>query len=106
MLCGMSTYEGLSYSTIKLPDLPDTRMSEDPPFSHTGIKFAGPLYLLSNSAIQSKSYICLFTCALTRAVHLELTPTLNVPSFLLAFRKFAGRRGLPHTMISDNAKTF
>ena len=77
-----------------------------PPFSHTGINFAGPLYLLSNSAVQSKLYICLFICALTGAVHLELTPTLNVPSFLLAFRRFAGRRGLPHTVISDNAKTF
>ena len=27
-------------------------------------------------------------------------------SFLLAFRRFASRRGLPATLISDNAKTF
>lgn len=50
--------------------------------------------------------MCLFTCASTRAVHLELTRGLSVESFLLAFRKFTSRRGLPATITSDNAKTF
>ena len=56
--------------------------------------------------METKSYICLFTCASTRAVHLELTHGLDVNSFLLAFRRFVGRRGLPATIISDNATTF
>ncbi len=42
----------------------------------------------------------------TRAVHLELTQSLNVPSFLRAFRPFASRRGLLLLLLSDNAKTF
>ena len=46
------------------------------------------------------------TCASTRAIHLELTQGLSVPAFLLAFRRFVSRRGLPATLISDNAKTF
>ena len=46
------------------------------------------------------------TCASTRAVHLEMTQGLSVPAFLLAIRRFIGRRGLPATFISDNAKTF
>lgn len=50
--------------------------------------------------------MCLFTCASTRAVHLELTRGLTVQYFLLAFRRFASRRGLPATIQSDNAKTF
>ena len=54
----------------------------------------------------SKAYICLFTCAFTRAIHLELTAGLNVETFLLAFRRFTSRRGLPATLLSDNAKTF
>ena len=45
-------------------------------------------------------------CATTRAVHLELTRDLGVNSFLQAFRRFSSRRGLPSTLISDNAKTF
>ena len=32
--------------------------------------------------------------------------SLNVPDFLLAFRRFSSRRELPATLTSDNAKTF
>ena len=49
---------------------------------------------------------CPFTCAATRAVHLELTPDLSADMFLLAFRRFTSRRGTPNMMISDNAKVF
>ena len=51
----------------------------------------------------NKVYVCLFTCASTRAVHLELTRGMNIQDFPLAFRKFASRRGLPATIQSDNA---
>ena len=53
-----------------------------------------------------KHYVLLFTYAPTRAVHLELTRGVSMPGFLLAFRRFASRRGLPATLLSDNAKTF
>ena len=53
-----------------------------------------------------KVYLCLFTCATTRAVHLEIVQDLTAESFLLAFRKFAGRRSLPRIMISDNGSTY
>ena len=48
--------------------------------------------------------MCVFL--LVYLVHLELTCALNVDNFLLAFRRFVGRGGLPLTLISDNAKTF
>ena len=35
-----------------------------------------------------------------------LTRNLTVDSFLLAFRTFTSRRGLPATLVTDNAKTF
>ena len=50
--------------------------------------------------------MCLFTCASTRAVHLELIADLSSAVFLLAFRRFTSRRGLPSIVITDNAKTF
>jgi len=53
-----------------------------------------------------KCYVCLFTCAVTRAIHLELTPDMTARSFLFAFRKFAARRGPISVMYSDNAQTF
>ena len=101
--------EGLPYSSVVTPDLPSIRVSENPPFTHTGIDYAGPLYTHSKNSDATKvdkAYICVFTCASTRAVHLELAPDLSVESFLSLFRRFAARRGLPATLISDNAKTF
>ncbi|GBO10030.1 hypothetical protein AVEN_147955-1 [Araneus ventricosus] len=53
-----------------------------------------------------KSCIVLFTCATTRALHLELAPTMTTESFLMAFRRFISRRGNCRIMYSDNAKTF
>jgi len=50
--------------------------------------------------------VCLFTCASTRAVHLEYTADLSSTTFPLAFRCFTSKRGLPLTVITDNAKTF
>ena len=95
--------EGAPYPSVIPPDLPGFQTSDEPP--HTGIDFAGPLYVKGNNQ-PGKAYVCLFTCSSTRAVHLELTPDLSVSSFLMLFRRFASRRGLPVTLISDSAKTF
>ena len=101
-------YDGKPFPSPAIPDLPAERVSEGPPFSTTGIDFAGPLYVRGpdSKECNSKAYVCLFTCASTRAVHLELTRELSAASFLLAFRRFCGRRGLPLVIMSDNAKTF
>ena len=95
-------YEGKSVSSPPLPQLPEERVGEYPPFANTGVDFAGPLYIKSDG----KVYVCLFTCGITRAIHLELTTDLSASSFLQAFRRFVGRRGLPTKIISDNAKGF
>ena len=69
-------YEGKSVSSPPLPQLPEERVGEYPPFANTGIDFAGPL-----SDKEGKAYVCLFTCGITRAIHLELTTDLY--SFML-----------------------
>lgn len=53
-----------------------------------------------------KSYISLFTFAVTRTVHLELVSDQSTESFLLALKRFNSRRGLCKTIYSDNARTF
>ena len=102
-------FEGVPYNSVSFADLPSERVSEEPPFTDVGLDFAGPLYVvdeLSKGNETLKVYILLLTCAATRAVHLELTRGLSTEAFLLAFRRFASRRGLPATLNSDNAKTF
>ncbi|XP_039537635.1 LOW QUALITY PROTEIN: uncharacterized protein LOC120485906 [Pimephales promelas] len=85
--------------------LPRDRVSEKPPFEVTGIDFAGPLYVKGDRAL-CKAYVALFTCAVTRAVHLELVSSQSTESFLLALKRFISRRGLCKVIYSDNAKTF
>lgn len=88
------------------PPLPAARVNEEPPFSVTGVDYSGSLLVKEKSGGTSKVYICLFTCASTRAVHLEIVPDLTEESFLLAFRRFVSRRSLPKLMMSDNATTY
>jgi hypothetical protein len=76
-------------------------VSEEPPFTHVGLDFAGPLYVVDE--LSKGNETLKVTCAATRAVHLELTRGLSIEAFLLAFRRFASRRGLPATLNSDNA---
>lgn len=83
--------------------LPATRIEESPPFSTVGIDFGGPLYVKNSD---EKHYIVIFTCAVTRALHLELVVSLKTETFLLALRRFTSRRGLCSLIITDNAKTF
>ena len=53
-----------------------------------------------------KVYTTLFTCGVTRAIHLELVPDLSAETFKQTLKKFTARRGTPSLMVSDNAKTF
>lgn len=62
--------------------LPEFRVSEAPPFTFVDIDFAGPLFC--GDVPQCKFYICLFSCAVIHAVHLELTDFLSAVDFLLA----------------------
>ena len=84
--------------------LPSFRVSQCPPFTVSGIDHAGPLYCRDQP--ESKFYILLLTCSVTRAVHIELVDSLSIPDCQLAIRRFAARRGMPSVFYSDNSKTF
>ena len=96
---------GKPYKAPDPPPLPKARVGEPRPFAVTGVDFTGTLYV-KNSSGEQKAYICLFTCASTRAVHLEIVTDLSADTFLLGFRRFAARRSLPSLMLSDNASTY
>ena len=72
-------------------NLPAEGLSTSPAFTYIGTDFAGPLYLkfFDPDVGSNKAYICLITSS--RAVHLEVTQTLSVPSFMRAFKRFVAR---------------
>jgi hypothetical protein len=85
--------------------LPSDHVKPSKPFAVTGIDFAGPLYVKVGSDTH-KAYITLFTCAITRAVHFELCTDMSMDKFLMALQRFIGRCDLPHTIYTDNVRTF
>lgn len=80
-------------------------MLEAAPFAVAGLDFARPV-IIKDEGRTHKFYILLLTCAVTRAVHLEVVGDVATRNFLLAFHRFVARRGLYHTIYSDNAKSF
>ena len=99
-------YEGKHYAVPPPPPLPAYRVREAPPFANTGVDFAGPLYVSRPGEVQSKVWIVLYTCCVTRAIHLDLVSDMSAPTFIRSFKRFSSRRGLPILMISDNGKAF
>nr|XP_042912776.1 uncharacterized protein LOC107436914 [Parasteatoda tepidariorum] len=85
--------------------LPRDRITPWLPFTTIGIDFTGPLYVRNLKSLNT-AYIALFTCSTTRAVHIELVSDLTTDKFLMALKRFVGRRGLPLTIYTDNATTF
>ena len=84
--------------------LPADRVNQAFPFEVAGLDHAGPLYCCD--LLRKKFWVLLFTCAVVRAVHIELVESLSTPETVLALRRLAARRGLPQTLYSDNAKGF
>ena len=87
----------------RMEQLPVARVNPTPPFSTTGIDYAGPFTLKcghTRKPVLVKSYIAVFVCFTTKAVHLELVSDLTTEAFLAALKRFVSRRGLPSVTIA------
>ncbi|UYV63740.1 hypothetical protein LAZ67_2005471 [Cordylochernes scorpioides] len=83
-------------NTIPSAPLPKDRLFMGRPFEVTGVD-------LKNG---QKIWITLFTCAVYRAVHLELVEGLDATNFIMALERFIYRRGRPVKIYSDNGTNF
>ena len=100
-------FQGQPYNLPPPPPLPNFRVAEEPAFTCTGVDFAGPLYVkTAGPSTESKTWICLYTCCMVRAIHLDLVLDMTAESFICSFKRFTARRGFPYKIISDNGKTF
>ena len=89
-------------------DLPPERVAADQPaFTNTGMDFAGPL-LVGNGRgyARSESYVCIFVCMATKAVHIELAKDLTTAAFIRCLQRFTSRRNCPRSLHCDNGSNF
>ncbi len=95
--------------TQQMGQLPANRVTPTSPFNHTGADFAGPIMVkrgYTRACTLEKTYICVFICMATKAVHLEIVRDLSSAGFLAALRCFVARRGCPATLTTDNGTNF
>ncbi|KRZ70324.1 hypothetical protein T10_9555 [Trichinella papuae] len=90
----------------KMADLPEARTNPAPAFAHVGMDFAGPPFVRATRKTTAPRYVCLVTCMVSRAVHLELVPEMSTTGVLQALRRFMARRGRPAIIQTDNFRSF
>ena len=91
---GCKIFRSLPYHSPKPGPLSKDRTEKCFWFEVIGTDYAGPTYIL------------LFSCSVTRAIHTELVSNLTTTEFIKGFKKMISRRIKPKIVYSDNAKTF
>ena len=66
----------------------------------------GPFYIEDKREGTQMYYVCLLTCLVTRAVHLEVCHDLSIDSLLMTISRFVSQRGYAELIVSDNGKNF
>ena len=94
-----------------MSDLPPDRLAMTPPFSNTGMDVFGP-YSVKYGATTRRSrgtrkmWAIVFTCLVSRAIHIEPLPALDITAFKNAFRRFTCLRGQCKILRSDRGTNF
>ncbi|XP_054727367.1 uncharacterized protein LOC129237025 [Anastrepha obliqua] len=88
--------------------LPADRVQQTYPFEVTGVDYCGPVLITQRIRGRSpiKSYIAVFICFVTKAVHLEVVPNLSTQAFISTLKRFIARRGKSRKIVSNNATNF
>lgn len=95
----------------KMSNLPKDRLIPgQPPFTSVGGVIFGPWDVITRktrgSSANTKRWTALFTCLVTRAVHIELLEEMSSSSFINALRRFTASRGKVKLFRSDRGTHF
>ena len=94
----------------KMADIPPERLTPGPPFTSIGIDTFGPWEIVTRKtrggAANSKRWAILFTCLVSRAIHIEIIEEMSSSSFINALRRFLALRGPVKLIRSDRGTNF
>ena len=83
--------------------LPEFRLTPSPPFYTTSLDLFGPKLIKDTVKGRTKKKVwgVLFTCAVTRAVFIDLSEDYSTDTILQAIQRFTDVRGCPSEFLSD-----
>jgi hypothetical protein len=74
--------------------LPSDRLEPSPPLTNVGVDTFGPWQITTRKtrggSAQSKRWAILFTCLVTRSIHIELVESMSSSAFVNALRVKGG----------------
>lgn len=94
----------------KMADLPEDRIQPTPSFSYVSVDTFGPWTTTQRrtrgGTVNQKRLALMFTCLVSREVHLEAIEELSTASFINALRRFIAIRGPVIQFRSDRGTNF
>ena len=101
-------YQGKQCAPLNTPPLPAFKGKPCKPFEIVGLDYFGPIpvRLERNEKTAIKRSVCIFTCIVTRNIHLEVAHNMTTTSFLNSSRGFTALRSQPRIIYSDSATQF
>ena len=94
----------------KMADLPPDREEIGPLFTNVGFDVFGPwtvqIRRTRGGVALNKRWGVVFTCLVSRAIHVELLETMNASSFICALRRFFSIRGPALRLRCDRGSNF
>ena len=86
----------------KMGELPVERLRPAPAWKTSFVDFFGPILIREvNKRSRGKVYGVIFSCSVSRAVHIDLANDYSTSGFLMVLRRFSSLRGYPAKIISD-----
>lgn len=93
-----------------MANLPEDRLTPGPPFTFVGVDTFGPWDVTARRTrggiAMNKRWAILFTCLVSRGIHIELVEELSTSSFINALRRFVSIRGPVRQFRSDRGTNF
>ena len=97
-------------SVQQMGELPLDRIQPSPPFTYVGVDLFGPWCITTRrtrgGSADSKRWGVLFTCLVSRAIHIETVSELSTSSFINALKRFIAIRGPVKQIRSDRGTNF
>ena len=89
----------------KMAPLPEDRVDATPPSTYCGVDCFGPFYVRHKRS-DIPRYGVIFTCLMSRAIHLEVADTMDTSSFINALKRFIAIRGPIRQLRCDKGTNF